>query len=144
MSRMSKAIEAAKPRKSMRRLKKSMFAGRERAPCKYCGALLFLEQATFDHVVACPERLQVREVAGPGQLRLVGQIERRERSDVVDVPARAAVLPCHAGLEERFEMEFQMAEATPEQADRPARLSAGIENTVQSLAKPEAERYLRF
>jgi 5-methylcytosine-specific restriction endonuclease McrA len=37
-------------RKSTARLKRKLFGGRRKAPCKYCGKTLTPETATFDHV----------------------------------------------------------------------------------------------
>jgi len=34
-----------------RRMKRRLFAGRERVPCCFCGKLLTLRQATIEHVV---------------------------------------------------------------------------------------------
>jgi hypothetical protein len=64
--------------------------------------LLKHNAGSFPEIILRPKGLKVGVVDSLEELLSVGQVEGRERADVVDVPG-AVVGPGHAGLEERLE-----------------------------------------
>ena len=66
-----------------------------------------LPPSSLAHVVEGPERLQIAVVEGSRLLFRIGQIERAQRFDVIDMPL-ASVIPRHSPQEFRFQMAHKL------------------------------------
>ena len=68
-----------------------------------------LPPSSLPHVIESPKRLQIAVVEGDRLLFRVGQIERAQRFDVVDMPS-VSVIPRHSRQEFRFEMAHKLGQ----------------------------------
>jgi hypothetical protein len=101
---------------------------------------MWLPPSSLAHVIESPKRLQITVVQGDRLLFRVGQIERAQRFDVVDMPL-APVIPRHSRQEFRFEMAHKLGQRTPEQFLDNARRTSGrcSDMAMDSANKSRAE-----
>lgn len=88
----------------------------------------------FDNVVDSPQGLHIRPVKALSLLRVIGQIKRGTRSNMINVPSHgltmlplATVFPCHSRFEERFKMSTESFKRTSEEHQSWSAFDAFIE-----------------